>query len=194
MEKNRLFIVISSATAILGSFLPWGTYSMGIIGSGSISGLEVHSWIVILLAIGSIVLACLNNVNTPMSKDFAMGVIVAGAFSTIFTLYRTINFGDVTIRIGDYGFSIGFGLILTLVASIAMVVTGLLAMSGGKITKGTFEELAESGKGFAQSVGRVTSSTVKTAVNEIKKESHEHKEGQAEQAAQTPKDPNQSEQ
>ena len=47
-------------------------------------------------------------------------------------------------------------------------------MSGGKITKGTFEELAESGKGFAQSVGRVTTSTVKTAVNEIKKESNEH--------------------
>ena len=167
---------------------------MGIIGSGSFSGLEVHSWIVIILAIGSIILACLNNVNTPMSKDFAMGVIVAGAFSTIFTLYRTINFGNVTIRIGDYGFSIGFGLILTLIASIAIVVTGLLAMSGGKITKGTFEELAESGKGFAQSVGRVTSSTVKTAVNEIKKESHEHTEGQAEQAAQAPKDPNQSEQ
>lgn len=64
-------------------------------------------------------------------------------------------------------------------------------MSGGKITKGTFEELAESGKGFAQSVGRVTTSTVKTAVDEIKKETHEHTEGQADQA---PKDPNQSEQ
>ena len=194
MEKNRLFIVISSAAAILGSFLPWGTYSMGIVGSGSISGLEVHSWIVILLAIGSIILACLNNVNTPMSKDFAMGVIVAGAFSTIFTLYRTINFGDVTTRIGDYGVSIGFGLILALITSIAIVVAGLLAMSGGKITKGTFEELAESGKGFAQSVGRVTTSTVKTAVDEIKKESHEHTEGQADQPVEAPKDPNQSEQ
>lgn len=194
MEKNRLFIVISSAAAILGSFLPWGTYSMGIVGSGSISGLEVHSWIVILLAIGSIILACLNNVNTPMSKDFAMGVIVAGAFSTIVTLIDLFGVNKYAVNFNGYGVSIGFGLILALIASIAIVVTGLLAMSGGKITKGTFEELAESGKGFAQSVGRVTTSTVKTAVNEIKKESHEHTEGQADQPVEAPKDPNQSEQ
>ena len=32
MEKNRLFIVISSAAAILGTFLTWGTYSMCKIG------------------------------------------------------------------------------------------------------------------------------------------------------------------
>ena len=76
---------------------------------------------------------------------------------------------------GGYGISIGFGLILALLASIALVVTGLLAMSGGKITKESFTELAESGKDFAQTVGRVTSSTVKTAVEEIKKESQERK-------------------
>ena len=194
MEKNRLFIIISAAVAILGSFLPWGTYSLGIIGSGSVSGLEANGWIVILLAIGSIVLACLNNVNTPLPKTFAMGVILAGALSTVFTLYSTITVGDISGNINGYGVSIGFGLILALIASIAIVVTGLLAMSGGKITKGTFEELAESGKGFAQSVGRVTTSTVKTAVNEIKKETHEHTEGQADQPVEAPKDPNQSEQ
>ena len=69
----------------------------------------------------------------------------------------------------DTGISIGFGLILAILASIALVVTGLLAMSGGKITKESFTELAESSKDFAQTVGRVTSSTVKTVVEEIKK-------------------------
>ena len=64
---------------------------------------------------------------------------------------------------------------MAILASIALVVTGLLAMSGGKITKESFTELAESGKDFAQTVGRVTSSTVKTAVEEIKKESQERK-------------------
>ena len=54
-------------------------------------------------------------------------------------------------------------------------MTGLLAMSGGKITKDSLAELAESGKDFAQTVGRVTSTTVKTAVEEIKKESQERK-------------------
>ena len=129
-----------------------------------------------------------------LPKGFAIGVIVSGALSTVVTLIDVFNVNKYAANFNGYGVSIGFGLILALIASIAIVVTGLLAMSGGKITKGTFEELAESGKGFAQSVGRVTTSTVKTAVDEIKKESHEHKEGQADQADQAPKDPNQSEQ
>ncbi len=190
MEKNRLFIIISAAVAILGTFLPWYTTVFGVI---SISGIQNSGWIVIVLSIGSIVLSCLNNINTPLNKTFSTIIIVAGFISTLVSLFATFNGSEFTSELGGL-VSIGFGLILTLIASIAIVVTGLLAMSGGKITKGTFEELAESGKGFAQSVGRVTTSTVKTAVDEIKKESHEHTKGQADQPVEAPKDPNQSEQ
>lgn len=150
--------------------------------------------LVIIFAVVAIVLACLNDVKSSLPKGFAIGVIVAGALSTIVTLIDVFGVNKYAVDFNGYGVSIGFGLILALIASIAIVVTGLLAMSGGKITKGTFEELAESGKGFAQSVGRVTTSTVKTAVNEIKKETHEHTEGQADQPVEAPKDPNQSEQ
>lgn len=190
MEKNRLFIIISAAVAILGTFLPWYTTVFGVI---SISRIQNSGWIVIVLSIGSIVLACLNNINTPLNKTFSTIIIVAGFISTLVSLFATFKGSEYTSEL-DGLVSIGFGLILALIASIAIVVTGLLAMSGGKITKGTFEELSESGKGFAQSVGRVTTSTVKTAVNEIKKESHEHTEGQADQPVEAPKDPNQSEQ
>ena len=141
-----------------------------------------------------LVLACLNDVKTSLPKGFAIGVIVSGSLSTVVTLIDVFGMNKYAVNFNGYGVSIGFGLILALIASIAIVVTGLLAMSGGKITKGTFEELAESGKGFAQSVGRVTTSTVKTAVNEIKKETHEHTEGQADQPVEAPKDPNQTEQ
>ena len=158
------------------------------------NGLRGDGWFVIIFAVVAIVLACLNDVKSSLPKGFAIGVIVAGALSTIVTLIDVFGVNKYAVDFNGYGVSIGFGLILTLIASIAIVVTGLLAMSGGKITKGTFEELAESGKGFAQSVGRVTTSTVKTAVNEIKKETHEHTEGQADQPVEAPKDPNQSEQ
>lgn len=194
MEKNRLFIIISAAVAILSSFLPWASLNAGAFGSYSWNGLRGDGWFVIIFAVVAIVLACLNDVKSSLPKGFAIGVIVSGALSTVVTLIDVFNVNKYAADFNGYGVSIGFGLILALIASIAIVVTGLLAMSGGKITKGTFEELAESGKGFAQSVGRVTTSTVKTVVNEIKKESHEHTEGQAEQAAQAPKDPNQSEQ
>jgi len=194
MEKNRLFIIISAAVAILSSFLPWASLNAGNFGSYSWNGLHGDGWFVIIFAVVAIVLACLNDVKSSLPKGFAIGVIVSGALSTIVTLIDLFGVNKYAVNFNGYGVSIGFGLILALIASIAIVVTGLLAMSGGKITKGTFEELAESGKGFAQSVGRVTTSTVKTAVNEIKKESHEHTEGQADQPVEAPKDPNQSEQ
>lgn len=194
MEKNRLFIIISAAVAILGTFLPWASLNAGAFGSYSWNGLHGDGWFVIIFAVVAIVLACLNDVKSSLPKGFAIGVIVSGALSTIVTLIDLFGVNKYAVNFNGYGVSIGFGLILALIASIAIVVTGLLAMSGGKITKGTFEELAESGKGFAQTVGRVTTTTVKTAVDEIKKESHEHTEGQADQPVEAPKDPNQSEQ
>ena len=184
----------SFAVAILSSFLPWASLNAGAFGSYSWNGLRGDGWFVIIFSVVAIVLACLNDVKSSLPKGFAIGVIVAGALSTIVTLIDVFGVNKYAVDFNGYGVSIGFGLILALIASIAIVVTGLLAMSGGKITKGTFEELAESGKGFAQSVGRVTTSTVKTAVDEIKKETHEHTEGQADQPVEAPKDPNQSEQ
>lgn len=175
MEKNRLFILISAGVAILGSLLPWASINAGAFGSYSMNGYQGDGWFVIIAAIVSIVLACLNNMNKAMPKGFSIGVIVSGAIATLVTLINLFNVNKYMSNFGGYGISIGFGLILALLASIALVVTALLAMSGGKITKESFTELAESGKDFAQTVGRVTSSTVKTAVEEIKKESQEHK-------------------
>ena len=194
MEKNRLFIIISAAVAILSSFLPWASLNAGAFGSYSWNGLRGDGWFVIIFAVVAIVLACLNDVKSSLPKGFAIGVIVSGALSTVVTLIDVFGVNKYAANFNGYGVSMGFGLILALIASIAIVVTGLLAMSGGKITKETFEELAESGKGFAQSVGRVTTSTVKTAVDEIKKETHEHTEGQADQPVEAPKDLNQPEQ
>ena len=175
MEKNRLFILISAGVAILGSLLPWASINVGTFGSYSMNGYQGDGWLVIIAAIVSIVLACLNNMNKAMSKGFSIGVIVSGAIATLVTLINLFNVNKYMSNFGGYGISIGFGLILALLASIALVVTGLLAMSGGKITKESFTELAESGKDFAQTVGRVTTTTVKTAVEEIKKETQEHK-------------------
>lgn len=175
MEKNRLYILISAGVAILGSLLPWASLNAGSFGSYSVNGYQGGGWFVIIAAIVSIVLACLNNMNKAMPKGFSIGVIVAGAIATLVTLNSLFNVNKYMSNFGGYGISIGFGLILAILASIALVVTGLLAMSGGKITKESFTELAESGKDFAQTVGRVTSSTVKTAVEEIKKESQERK-------------------
>ena len=152
MNKNRIFIIAASAAAILGSFLPWATASAGALGSMTVSGTQGDGWLIIFLAIGAIVLSCLKNYEKPMEKPFAIGVIVIGAIQTIISIIDVININKYAVNFGGFGISLGFGLILCLLAGIATVATGLLAMSGGKITKGTFQELASTTKGFAQSI------------------------------------------
>ena len=196
MEKNRLYIIIASVAVIIGSVLPWGTVNLGGFGGLSVSGIEGDGKIIIILAIGAIVLAILKDRTQPLIKNFALGVVALGVIETAISIYALFRLGDMSANFGygGYGISVGIGLYLTSIASIATFVLGLMAFSGGKISKETLTDAANVSKEFAQTVGRVTSATVKTAVNEIKKESHEHTEGQADQPVEAPKDPNQSEQ
>ena len=76
MEKNRLFILISAGVAILGSLLPWASLNAGSFGSFSVNGYQGDGWFVIIAAIVSIVLACLNNMNKTMPKGFTTPLTV----------------------------------------------------------------------------------------------------------------------
>lgn len=173
MEKNRLYIIIASVAVIIGSVLPWGTVNLGGFGGLSVSGIEGDGKIIIILAIGAIVLAILKDRTQPLIKNFALGVI-----ETAISIYALFRLGDMSANFGygGYGISVGIGLYLTSIASIATFVLGLMAFSGGKISKETLTDAANVSKEFAQTVGSVTSATVKTAVNEIKKETDQPKD------------------
>ena len=152
MHKHRIFIIVAAALTAISTFLPWSTLNGGSFGSYSFSGIRGEfGWVIVVLAIGAIVLACLPNIAPPMNKNFSIGVIAIGILESLITIITLFRVLGASSEFGD-GFSIGFGLIIAVIASIAIVVTGLLAMSGGKITKGTFQELASTSRGFAQSV------------------------------------------
>ena len=152
MHKHRIFIIVAAALTAISTFLPWSTFNGGSFGSYSFSGIRGEfGWVIVVLAIGAIVLACLPNIAPPMNKNFSIGVIAIGILESLITIITMFRVLGASSEFGD-GFSIGFGLIIAVIASIALVVTGLLAMSGGKITKGTFQELASTSRGFAQSV------------------------------------------
>ena len=152
MHKHRIFIIVAAALTAISTFLPWSTFNGGSYGSYSFSGIRGEfGWVIVVLAIGAIVLACLPNIAPPMNKNFSIGVIAIGILESLITIITMFRVLGASSEFGD-GFSIGFGLIIAVIASVAIVVTGLLAMSGGKITKGTFQELASTSRGFAQSV------------------------------------------
>ena len=152
MHKHRIFIIVAAALTAISTFLPWSTLNGGSFGSYSFSGIRGEfGWVIVVLAIGAIVLACLPNIAPPMNKNFSIGVIAIGILESLITIITLFRVLGASSEFGD-GFSIGFGLIIAVIASVAIVITGLLAMSGGKITKGTFQELASTSRGFAQSV------------------------------------------
>ena len=113
-----------------------------------------------------------------------------GVIETAISIYALFRLGDMSANFGygGYGISVGIGLYLTAIASIATFVLGLMAFSGGKISKETLTDAANVSKEFAQTVGRVTSATVKTAVNEIKKETDQPKDTETPASAEESKE------
>ena len=124
MNKNRLFILISSAAAILGSLLPWATVSAGIFGSMSVRGTEGDGTFIIILAIVAIVLACLKDYKTALPKNFATGIFAIGALQSVIMLLNLINIGRMLgsqgAELKAYGVAvhIGIGFFLVLLAAV----------------------------------------------------------------------------
>jgi len=189
MNKNRLFVLISSAAAILGSLLPWATVSAGIFGSMSVSGTEGDGTFIIILAIVAIVLSCLKDYKTVLPKNFATAVFVIGAVQSVIMLLNLINMGRMLGSQGSelkaYGVSvhIGFGFILVLLAAIATAVFGAMALSGGKLSKDTLNEVMDASKNLSKTVAQATTTAVKSASEEINKQSEKMKEAKEAKAA-----------
>ena len=175
--------------------MPWGTVNLGGFGGLSVSGIEGDGKIIIILAIGAIVLAILKDRTQPLIKNFALGVVALGVIETAISIYALFRLGDMSANFGygGYGISVGIGLYLTAIASIATFVLGLMAFSGGKISKETLTNAANVSKEFAQTVGRVTSATVKTAVNETDQLKDTEAPAVAEEAKQVEADENKEE-
>lgn len=189
MNKNRLFILISSAAAILGSLLPWATVSAGIFGSMSVSGTQGDGTFIIILAVVAIVLSCLKDYKTELPKNFATGVFVIGVVQSVIMLLNLINIGRMLgsqgAELKAYGVAvhIGIGFFLVLLAAVATAAFGAMAISGGKLSKDTLNEVMDASKQLSQTVAQATTTAVKSASEEIKKEGEKIKEAKEAKAA-----------
>ena len=78
---------------------------------------------------------------------------------------------------------IGFGFFLVLLAAVATAVFGAMAISGGKLSKDTLNEVMGASKQLSQTVAQATTTAVKTASEEINKQSEKMKEAKEAKAA-----------
>ena len=113
--KQLLYVLIGSAAlVIIGAFLPWA--SIGFISANGIEGDGIFT--LLLGGIAALVYFGLKN------KPKVAGIIiaVAGILSIIISVIAFTSIGDTQLA------SVGGGLILTLIGSIGLVVSGFMAM------------------------------------------------------------------
>lgn len=115
MEKKRLTIFVIALVGMLGTFLPWAK-----IGPVSASGTGADGWYTfVLFAIGGAIAFFLGDRSTPISKGALAGVWITAVIAFIVGI---IDFFDVS---GSPA-SVGFGLILVVLAAIAQVLVAFL--------------------------------------------------------------------
>jgi len=189
MNRNRLLIIISSAVAILGAFLPWASVSAGFFGAMSIRGTQGDGTFIAVLGVIAIVLACLQDNKTALPRNFATGVAVIGALQTLIMLINLLNLSRVLPR-ADYERFIaqapappGAEFFSAPPAGFATAVFGAMALSGGKLSKDTLTEVMDASKNLSKTVAQATTTVVKSASEEINKQSEKLKEAKEAKAA-----------
>lgn len=146
-QKNRGYVIAGAGgiLAFIGFFLPYVTANV-VVASASVSGFFIASnitvffWLEFLAAVAAIaiplVLIYRSNAfgfsNMPLDKQIRLGItltIVAGALAFLVNGIFGILFNSVISQLGIFGSAIGlgFGFWLSLLASIAVIVGGVMA-------------------------------------------------------------------
>jgi hypothetical protein len=143
-HKQRKFILIIAAIGAISIFLPWFTISaegLGVRISESQNGFHGTGVLVFLAFIAGIILALVGDQSRVMEATIWTATLLAGAVALLFVvinLARTPDSGD------GFGFAQagpGFGIWISLVASVAMPLSAWLQRSPGDTLKGGFDSL-----------------------------------------------------
>jgi hypothetical protein len=144
MHKQRKFILILAAIGAISVFLPWFTVSaegLGVRISESTNGFHGTGVLVFLAFIGAGILALVGDQSRVMEKTMWMATLCAGVIALLFVvinLARTPNSGD--------GFGIaqagpGFGIWISLLASVGTLAAAWALKNTGDTLKGGFDSL-----------------------------------------------------
>jgi hypothetical protein len=124
-KPNWLLLIVSALLFIM-IFLPWWSSpsvnlgSFGVIGGGSVNGFHSGGILTFLAALAGIALSFLEISNAKYRAYMIMGI---GGLALLGALIAFASYSGL-------GFSIGFGRILALIFSIALIAVGFLDYRG----------------------------------------------------------------
>jgi hypothetical protein len=144
LKKQRKFILILAAVGAISVFLPWFTVSaegLGVHISESVNGFRGTGVLVLLAFIGAGILALVGDQSRIMEKTMWMATLCAGAVALLFVainLARTPNSGD---SLGFAQAGPGFGIWISLAASVGTLAAAWALRNPGDTLKGGFDSL-----------------------------------------------------
>jgi hypothetical protein len=144
LHKQRKYIIVLAAIGAISIFLPWFTMSaegLGVRISDSENGLHGTGILVFLAFIGTGIVALAGDQTRNLDKTMWMATLCGGAIALLFViinLVRTPNSGD-TFGIAHAG--PGFGIWISLLASIGMLAAAWVLRNPGDTLKGGFDSL-----------------------------------------------------
>jgi hypothetical protein len=152
LPKQRKFILVLATIGTISIFLPWFTVSaegLGVQVSESTSGFHGTGVLVFIAFIAAGILALVGDQSRIMEKTMWMTTLVAGAVALLFVVINLTN----TPNSGDgFGFAHagpGFGIWISLAASIGTLVAAWVLRNPGDTLKGGFDSLKHDISGLA---------------------------------------------
>jgi hypothetical protein len=144
LHKQRKFILIIAAIGAISIFLPWFTISaegLGVRISESQNGFHGTGVLVFLAFVGAGILALVGDQSHLMEKTMWVATLIAGVIALLFVvinLARTSGSGD------GFGFAQagpGFGIWISLIASVGMLASAWLLKNPGDTLKSGFDSM-----------------------------------------------------
>jgi len=123
LNKQRKFALIAAVIGLISIFLPW--ISVSGFGAGySANGFSSYGIMVFIGYLAAGIITLMGDQTKPLDKAMWLVELIAGAISLIFTLlFFTRMSGGVGYSFGGAGIGYGFGLWISLLASVGVLAS-----------------------------------------------------------------------
>ena len=136
MNKQRKFVLISAAVGIISMFLPW--ISVSVLGySQTVNGMHDKGILVFLCFAVCGIIAYLGDQTKNLDKTMWMVTLIAGAIAFLFIIWFYFHASDSFMGASF----IGFGLYISGMASLGILIAAYLFRSPADNLKDSFNSL-----------------------------------------------------
>ena len=136
MNKQRKFVLISAAVGIISMFLPW--ISVSVLGySQTVNGMHDKGILVFLCFAVCGIIAYLGDQTKNLDKTMWMVTLIAGAIAFLFIIWFYFQASDSFMGASF----IGFGLYISGLASLGILISAYLLRSPTDNLKDSFNSL-----------------------------------------------------